>query len=85
MNTIIVRCGICEQPTLTREATKDGDEYICRDCVLNGRYALRVEARRRREESEYSDAQRIDEMSCVDDYNRFEEQCIFEDREWEDY
>jgi hypothetical protein len=36
------------------------------------------------EDEEYSDAQRFDEMSCVDDYNRFEEEQVFQDREWED-
>ena len=36
------------------------------------------------EMGEYSDADRIDEMECVDDYNRFEEEQIFQDREGDD-
>ena len=36
-------------------------------------------------EDEYDDSQRLDELNCLDDYNRWEEEQVFQDREWEDY
>lgn len=32
---------------------------------------------------EYSDSDRLDEMLTADDYNRWEEEQVFQDREWE--
>lgn len=39
------------------------------------------------DEYEYTDSDRLDELNCVDDYNRFEEEQIARDNEmgdWED-
>lgn len=35
-------------------------------------------------ETEYDDSQRLDEMQTAEDYNRWEEEQVFQDREWED-
>ena len=36
------------------------------------------------ETSEYSDSQRLDELNCIDDYNRYEENQIAEDEYFDD-
>lgn len=50
--------------------------HICSVCA-------REDAADLESEMEYSDSQRLDEMNCVDDYNRYEENQIDLDREFE--
>ena len=54
-----------------------------RDALDELRYAKFAQ-----EEEEYSDSQRLDELNTADDYNRFEEEQLAQDRdtgEFDDY
>jgi len=65
--------AVAEDISLERQLMEDEDDEMLEDDPWTPEM-----------EEEYSDSQRFDEMDTIEDYNRFEEGQVFQDREWED-
>lgn len=68
--------GPCRACELLEQWRYEPDERQVNDWNIHNDHAQGNE--------EYSDAQRLDEMETAEDYNRFEEEQVFQDHEGED-